>query len=547
MKVGYLAGCNTKARVGARGRGTPPMDPTEISSATLLAIASAAFAETDGSPGAVAALISTRLGANSPGGAFALALAELASYGAAGWTEGETAVEAEAQAVAAARRIVRPLFQAKLQSRVDALDAAHRGESLCPSCLKNGLSKGLLRRQWTSTVGNVSVRRRYVCCANDKCRAGFAPAQQAIGLPEGEFTARFEEVCTLMATTVPFGMATELVAKVCGIEPSVKAVKDMTERRGAAVLALDSEQAERCGPFDKTGLPVRAQERPPACAVNAAPPDVAYLEMDGVVPITREELTGKELTPTERRRQQRAKKAKVRGGKGKRFRIVGREVKNAVLYDGKDCVAESPGRGCILSKSYVSHLGEWMPFAALLWVAMLRLRFDRAKLLVVLSDGAEWVRSICKWLPVPTLLILDLFHVKHRVWEVAHSLYGEHSPKAAQWASVQCDRIEAGNAQKVIEALRFLKPARAEAGEQVRLLLGYLTANLDRMDYPAYRARGLRVGSGAVESANYHVTGTRLKLQGMRWSDEGAAQMAVLRADLFNRRHEARTREILAA
>jgi hypothetical protein len=67
------------------------------------------------------------------------------------------------------------------------------------------------------------------------------------------------------------------------------------------------------------------------------------------------------------------------------------------------------------------------------------------------------------------------------------------------------------------------------------------------MDYPAYRARGLRVGSGAVESANFHVTGTRLKLQGMRWSREGARQMAALRADLFNRKHEARTRQILAA
>jgi hypothetical protein len=54
------------------------------------------------------------------------------------------------------------------------------------------------------------------------------------------------------------------------------------------------------------------------------------------------------------------------------------------------------------------------------------------------------------------------------------------------------------------------------------------------MDYPRYRAMGLRVGSGAVESANSHVTGARLKLPGMRWSEEGAAQMARLRADLFN-------------
>jgi hypothetical protein len=521
------------------------MDPTEISSTKLLAIASAAFAETDGSADAVTAVIADRLGTNRMARAFALGVAELARYGAAGWIEGSTAVDAESEAVAVSRRIVRPLLEVKVQARLDALDAAHRGQNVCPSCEGNALSEGRRKRQWTSTVGTLSLRRRYACCA--VCKQGVSPAQQAIGLPESEFTARLEEVCTLMATTVPFGMATDLVAKVCGIEASIKAVQDMTDRRGATVLSLDAEQAEACAPFDEKGLPVAMQPRPPDTVKEAAAPEVGYLEMDGVVPITREELTGKELTRAEHQRQQRAKKAKSRGGKGKRYRIVGREVKNAVLYDGKDCVAETPGRGCILSKTYVSFLGEWTPFAALLWVAMLRLRFDRAKLLVVLSDGAEWVRSICKWLPVPTLLILDLFHVKHRVWEVAHSLYGEHSPRAAQWARVQCDRIEAGNARKVIQALRFLKPTRAETRELLRLLINYLEGNLDRMDYPTYRAQGLRVGSGAVESANFHVTGTRLKLQGMRWSDEGAGEMAALRADLFNRRHEARTRQILAA
>jgi len=523
------------------------MDHTDISSATLLAIASAAVAETDGTPEAVAAHVAKRLDPDGVASAFARGLAELAAYGAAGWTAGDTAVEAEVEAVAASRRIVQPLFEAKLQARLDALDGAHRGRNRCPTCEQNGASRGRLRRQWTSTVGTVSLRRRCARCATATCEGGFAPAQNAIGLPDGEFTARFEEVCTLLGTTVPFGMATGLLAKLCGIEPSIKAVQDMTDRRGEAVLHLEAEQAEACAPFDETGLPVPMQQRPPNTVEPAAAPNVAYVEMDGVVPITREELTGKELTPTERRRQQRAKKAKVRGGKGKRYRIVGREVKNAVLYDGKDCTDQSPGRGCILSKSYVSYLGDWQRFAALLWVAMLRLRFDQAKLLVVLSDGAEWVRSICKWLPVPTFLILDLFHVKHRVWEVSRSLHGEHSPKAAQWAQVQCDRVEAGNARKVIEALRFLQPTRAETRELVRLLGNYLEANLDRMDYPAYRARGLRVGSGAVESANFHVTGTRLKLQGMRWSEEGARQMATLRADLFNRNHEARTREILAS
>ena len=82
--------------------------------------------------------------------------------------------------------------------------------------------------------------------------------------------------------------------------------------------------------------------------------------------------------------------------------------------------------------------------------------------------------------------------------------------------------------------------------ELVDALQTYIVNNRDRMDYPSYRAAGLRVGSGAIESANFHVTGNRLKLQGMRWSELGAADMA-MRADLFNGRWRARTEEMLAA
>jgi len=200
----------------------------------------------------------------------------------------------------------------------------------------------------------------------------------------------------MMATTVPFGMATSLVEKLCGIEVSVKGVEEMVERRAESVLRLDEEEAKRCAPFDERGLPVSTQQRPVDTVPKGEAPQVAYLEVDGVIPITREELTGKELTAAERRRLQRAKKAKARGGKGRRYHIVGREVKNAVLYDGKDCAAESPGRGCLLKKTYVSHLGDWLTFVALLWVAMIRLRYEQAKLLVILSDGADWIRSVTR-------------------------------------------------------------------------------------------------------------------------------------------------------
>ncbi len=520
------------------------MKTTEELSAMWLDVVRKAFAESDGSAKEVGKVLGARLGARV-GAALVEGFAELAAYAGSAMGEDATAIDEEEAAVAASRRVVRPVLQAKLQARVEVLDAKLVGQAQCEGCAGTAESQGRRGRSWDSTLGPLWLKRRYALC--DDCKQGIAPAQKALGFSDSDFTPRLEEVTTMMAATVPFGMAKTLVGKLCGADVSIKGIEEMVERRAEAVQRLDAEEAVTCAPYDETGLPVESQRRPADTVPASEAPRVAYLEMDGVIPITREELKGTELTPTERRRIERAKKAKARGGKGRRYRIVGREVKNAVLYDGKDCATESPGRGCLLKKTYVSHLGDWKGFAALLWVAMLRLRFDGAALLVVLSDGADWIRTLTEWLPVKSLLILDLFHVKHRVWEVANSLYGEGSEKARKWAYSQCDRIEAGEAKKVIEALRFVRPSRAETRKLVDSLAGYLDNNQDRMDYPAYRMRGLRITSGAVESANFHVTGTRLMLQGMRWSAEGAAQMAALRADLFNGRWEARTRQLLRA
>ena len=514
-----------------------------------LSVVREAFAKTDGSVKAVVEALRAQVSPESAGGsvaaAFAEGLAELAAYADKRIGVGDTAVEAEAEAIAASRRIVRPVLQAKLQAQVDSLDEELAGKAVCPGCKSTAESQGRRSRKWGSLLGLLRLKRRYAYC--EDCEQGVAPGQKALGLSDSDFTPRLEEVTTMMATTVPFGMAVSLVEKLCGIEVSVKGAEEMVERRAQTVLALDAGDAKTCAPFEKTGLPVSTQQRPADTVPQSEVPKVAYLEVDGVIPITREELTSKELTASERRRIQRAKKAKARGGKGRRYRIVGREVKNAVLYDGKDCAAQSPGRGCILKKTYVSYLGDWLTFAGLLWVAMIRLRFDQAKLLVILGDGADWIRSLAKWLPIETLLILDLAHVQRRIWEVARSLYGDHSARASQWANTQCDRINEGHVGKVIEALRFLKPTRSETHKLVEELAGYFENNRDRMDYPTYRARGLRVGSGAVESANFHVTGNRLILQGMRWSADGAGEMAALRADLFNGRWEGRTRQLLAA
>ncbi|MBC8424165.1 hypothetical protein H8E07_08590, partial [bacterium] len=89
------------------------------------------------------------------------------------------------------------------------------------------------------------------------------------------------------------------------------------------------------------------------------------------------------------------------------------------MYTGDDVAIEGSERGCLLDKTYVSQLGPWQVFATRVLPELLRQRFDQARLCVVLGDGAEWIRSLCAWLPFAVLQILDLFHVKKRINEGA--------------------------------------------------------------------------------------------------------------------------------
>jgi len=61
-------------------------------------------------------------------------------------------------------------------------------------------------------------------------------------------------------------------------------------------------------------------------------------------------------------------------------------------------------------------------------------------------------------------------------------------------------------------------------------LLHYLGENADRTDYPAYRARGIQIGSGAMESLHRTASQVRLKRAGMRWLANNA--VAILNARL---------------
>jgi hypothetical protein len=88
---------------------------------------------------------------------------------------------------------------------------------------------------------------------------------------------------------------------------------------------------------------------------------------------------------------------------------------------------------------------------------------------------------------------------------------------------------EVGQVLTVVQATGSTREAVTDA-------LSYLTNNQNRMRYTEYRARGIQIGSGVIESGCNHVIGARLKQAGMIWNVDGARAVMKVRTWLKGRR-----------
>ena len=78
----------------------------------------------------------------------------------------------------------------------------------------------------------------------------------------------------------------------------------------------------------------------------------------------------------------------------------------------------------------------------------------------------------------------------------------------------------------LVEGLELTEPAHIAAREK---LVAQIAKNAMRIDYRAFLARGLQIGSGAMESIHRSGSQVRLKLSGARWLEETSQAVLQLR------------------
>jgi len=182
---------------------------------------------------------------------------------------------------------------------------------------------------------------------------------------------------------------------------------------------------------------------------------------------------------------------------------------------------------------YLSGTGE--SFAALLLLLVL-LCAGHQRLIVLLADAARWIRiwfARLACVHAHSRMILDWFHLRKRVGELASMICAGRTAKAALMRPV-LRHLWQGEVEAAIELLEGYRP-QARNLERLEELLTYLR---ERQPYiPNYRARRKAreyIGSGHVEKANDLIVAQRQKGAGMHWSVETSDALAALRTLMLN-------------
>lgn len=227
------------------------------------------------------------------------------------------------------------------------------------------------------------------------------------------------------------------------------------------------------------------------------------------------------------------------------LRHLGPELEpNQVLATTDEVLTRKPQKRCFwelrtarivmpAGTRYLSGTGD--SFLLLLSV-FLQICLGRYRSLLVIADGARWIRAWYQGfasLVSRSCLLLDWYHLCHKCVEMSSLICrGKCAKKPLLKVVLSC--LWQG---KVAEAIAALEAHRPEAKNLEKLdeLIGYLQA---REEYiPNYRDRRRErryIGSGHVEKANDLLVAQRQKGHGMHWSLQTSDALAALRTLMLN-------------
>jgi hypothetical protein len=237
----------------------------------------------------------------------------------------------------------------------------------------------------------------------------------------------------------PFDHGRQQMKSLADLEVTSKAVERTAESIGADIAARERRQIQRAVQLD---LPI----------VVGEPVPVLYVLMDGTgVPVVKKETEG-------------------RAGKNAGEPAHTREAKLGCVFIQTKWDAEGYPIRDPDSTTYTGAIEPAEEFGNRLYLEAWNRGWSRAEKKVVIGDGAEWIWNIAQQHFPGAIQIVDLFHARQHVWDLARKLFPLDKAERARWIAIEQDHLDKGKIEELVCSLRsrvFRQERRTHALPQV--------------------------------------------------------------------------------
>jgi len=375
-------------------------------------------------------------------------------------------------------------------------DEDHRG--IPCACGHVAKYEGMRSRPILTAVGWARIDRPYYVCP--ACHCGQFPADVQLDIDKTDFSPGVRRMLAAVGSESPFAPGRDQMKLLAGLEVTAKAVERIAESIGKDI---ETRQQKDIQSAKQLHLPV----------VVGPPIPYIYVQMDGTqVPVVKTATEGRAgRTPGQSARTRECKLGAV-------------FTQTAVDDQGRPVRDED-------STTYVGAIETAEEFGFRIYTEAWKRGWDRATIRVVMGDGSHWIWNIADQHFPGAIQIVDLYHAREHLWDLARKLYPADEAAQKRWLLRKLDWLENGKIEKLATALRQLADATTnpELVKAIRTEAEYFNGNRERMRYPEFRKKNLFVGSGVIEAGCKTVIGSRLKHSGMFWTVRGANAIISLR------------------
>jgi hypothetical protein len=373
------------------------------------------------------------------------------------------------------KQMLHDVGNALMSAWLEAQDDKYPADTQACAC---GQQAAYVRRRAgvsLTLLGRVSYRRAYYVCPH--CHTGQFPLDRRLGIHAGQMSEEVVKVAALLGVEDAYGSSRDILLQTTLLDLSPNSIRrachqigEQVEQREAAALAQSQALNAQLAQRRQTQTPTRV-----------------YGSMDGYLV---------------------------------RFEDGWHEMKAGAFWT-------TDAHGQTEAIEYYTDTASADRFSSLVWARAFARGANLASELVFIADGAHWIWRIVHAHFPNAIQIVDWFHASSYLVKIANAAFGESSPQAAAWLEPVKTALYEGRLATVIRACRAVAHLAAKPVADAR---SYFATNRTRLRYAKFRAQGLQIGSGSMESGCKQIALERLKIAGAQWSREGACKLAKARA-----------------